>query len=144
MPTLLLWSTPAAIQTPLSTGLNALANNARAVSASISSTRAQYADVELLVTYGVAPSATGFVALYLCPALDDTNFPDGDASVAPAPNLQVGTCALRAVTTAQRVVVRQVVLPPVAYRWVVWNLAGQAMAASGNTLRTRTYSPESQ
>lgn len=144
MPNLILWSSPDAIETPQSTGLNSLANNARAISASISSTRDQYADAELYVTYGTAPSSTGYVALYLIPSLDETNFADGDASIVPSPAMQVGTFMLQASTSAQRIILRTIVVPPFPYKWLIWNRAGQAMAASGNLLRTRTYSPEVQ
>jgi hypothetical protein len=144
MPNALYWTTPAAIQTPIGTGLNSLANNARVVSGTMTVTREQYADAELLVTFPVTPSTNGYVSLYVMPTLDGTNFADGDATLGPAANMQVGTFAPQASTSAQRLVIRQIVLPAVNYRWLLWNRAGQAFAASGNTLRTRTYSPEVQ
>jgi hypothetical protein len=144
MPNAVYWTTPAAIQTPISTGLNSLANNARVVSATITSTREHYADAELLLTFAVSPAANGYVSLYLLPTLDGTNFADGDASIVPASNMQVGSFLPQINTNAQRLAIRQIILPAVNYRWLIWNRAGQALAASGNTLRTRTYSPEVQ
>lgn len=134
-----------ALATGLSTELNALANATySAASATIdnSTNLDLYIDLLLSVTYGTAPSAGGTVDLYVVPSLDNTTFADGGGSTAPAHALLVGSFELRAVTTAQNIVLRDIPLPQYA-KLVAYNNAGQAMAATGNTVKYRTYSMQS-
>lgn len=128
--------------TLLSTGLNSLANNALALSSAYDNTQAAagdgytLCDVELVVTYGVAPTANTGCTLWLLGTQDGTNYEDGDASTTPA-RLPDAVFPLRAVTTAQRVI-RRVWLPWGASKALLKNDGtGQAMASSGNTLKVR-------
>lgn len=126
----------------LTTGLNSLANNALAVSAAYDNTQGAagdgytLCDLELVVTYGTAPAANTGCSVWFLASQDGTNYEDGDASTTPARNPDV-VLPVRAVTTAQRVIRRA---------WLPWGLSkallkndgtGQAMAASGNTLKIR-------
>lgn len=126
----------------LTTELNALANNAGVTTATIenNATLDQYADFELLATFGVAPVADTTVDLYLVRTVDGTNFEDASAT-RPSPEF-VGSFVLDAVTTAQRKIVRGVMLPPTSFRLLIVNKAGQAMAATGNTLRGDFYNQQ--
>ncbi len=136
----------AAAATALSTELNSLANGSycTASAAIDNSTNLDLFDqLELNVTYGVAPSTGGTVDVFLLPSLDGTNYPDGGGATAPAPENQVGSFTLRAVTTAQRLSLRDIPIPPGLFKYVLKNSAGQAMAASGNTLKHRSYSMQS-
>lgn len=128
--------------TVISTAANSLANNTN-VAGSVYDNTAGAAgdgytlcDVELVVTFGTAPTAGTGVSVWFLQSSDGTSYEDGSASVTPAraPDLVL---PVRAVTTAQRIV-RQAVLP--------WGLltpllrndgTGQAFAASGNTLKIR-------
>jgi hypothetical protein len=128
--------------TLLSTELNSLANNSLALGAAFDNTQGQtgdgytLCDVELVVTYGTAPTASTACSLWLLATQDGTNYEDGGSSTTPArfPDL---TIPLQAVTTAQRIV-RRTWLP-----WGKWKPllkndgTGQAMSASGNTLKVR-------
>lgn len=131
----------------LTTGLNSLANNARAISAAFDNTIGQtgdgytLCDVELVVTYGTAPTANTGCSVWFLGSQDGTNYEDGDASTTPARAPDV-VFPLRAVTTAQRIIRRV---------WLPWGLmkvllindgTGQAMAASGNTLKVRPVTRE--
>jgi hypothetical protein len=144
------WSSyAAALASGLTTELNSLANGSySAVGSEIdnaaSGAHHMYADFELGVTYGSAPSAGGYVALFLVQAIDGTNYQDGGGSVAPPATAWVGNFPLRQVTTAQRVALRHVLLPNSKFKLVAQNNAGQAMAASGNTLGYRAYNEEVQ
>lgn len=147
MPNAVKWSALGTSTTAMSTELNSLANGSRAIASSAvdnDAARNMYADFELYVTYGVAPSAGGRVDLYLVQTLDGTNYADGSASVAPPMTSFAGSFPLRAVTTAQRIVLRHVLLPATDYKPLLDNQAGQAMAASGNTLKYRAYNAEVQ
>ena len=133
----------------LTTGLNSLANNALAISGAFDNTQTTGAgagytlcDVELVATYGSAPTANTAVAVWFLGSQDGTNYEDGDASITPARMPDV-VFPVRAVTTAQRIIRRA---------WLPWGLlkallkndgTGQAMAASNNTLKVRPVTAES-
>ena len=127
----------------LTTELNSLATATWSAASSAidnTSTLDLVSDFELYVTYGTNPSAGGYCALAVLPAIDGTpTFVDGGGSVAPQNSLIVGVFELRAVTTAQRVGLRDVVIPPGQFKVAVYNAAGQTMASSGNTLKYRTH-----
>lgn len=127
----------------MTTELNSLANNARAISGAMGAdgTAAHLlGDFELVVTFGTNPTAETTIDLYLVRAADGTNYEDGDASLRPNPNAFVGSFPLRAVTTAQRMVLRDVPLPPGLWKAVIHNNGtGQSFASSGNTLKVRPH-----
>lgn len=127
----------------MTTDLNSLANNASVLSAAAGGDTTDanlLGDFELVVTFDTNPTAGSTVELYLLRAADGTNYEDGSASVAPNPGSRVGSFPVRAVTTAQRIVLRDVPLPPGLYKALILNDAtGQAFAASGNTLKVRPH-----
>lgn len=142
MATTFSWATPEAAASALTTELNALANATRcAPSAAIdnSSGLYLYMDAELNVTYGTNPSTGGYCGLYLLPSLDGTNYADGDASTVPQKALLVGVFELRASTSAQRLELTRIPIPPRKFKLLVDNQAGQAMGATGNTLKYSRY-----
>jgi hypothetical protein len=126
--------------TALSTGLNSLANNALVASSAITLSTGepgyQRCEVELVVTYGTAPTANTACVVWLLREIDGTNYEDGSSTVTPSRNPDL-VFPLRAVTTAQRIVVTGD-LPPGSFVALLRNDGtGQAMAASGNTLKIR-------
>lgn len=133
----------ATINSVMTTELNSLTNNSRAISSAEGgdTTDAElYGDFELVVTFGTNPTADTTIDLYLVRAADGTNYEDGDASVRPSPDAFVGSFPVRAVTTAQRMIVRDVPLPPGLWKAVIHNNGtGQTFAASGNTLKVRPH-----
>lgn len=128
--------------TSLSTDLNSLANNTNSAASAAhdnATEKALWHDLELVVTFGTAPAANSPVEVYLIPSVDGTNYADGGGTVTPAPNLLVGVFYVRAVTTAQRVVIERVEVPPGLFKYVIRNVSGQATAATGNTLKYRPH-----
>lgn len=126
--------------TALSTELNSLANNglaAKATALSITSSLYVIAEVELKVTYGTNPTANTGCSVWWCREVDGTNYEDGfDASLTPARAPDV-VLPVRAVTTAQRII-RTCIIPPGAFYPLLKNDGtGQAMSASGNTLKIK-------
>jgi len=126
--------------TALSTGLNSLANNALVASSAITLSTGepgyQRCEAELVVTYGTAPTANTACVVWLLREIDGTNYEDGSNTVTPSRNPDL-VFPLRAVTTAQRIVVTGD-LPPGSFVALLRNDGtGQAMAASGNTLKIR-------
>ncbi len=129
-----------ASSTLLTTEMNSLAtgnrtNASAAVDNDGSSNRYLFGTFELVCTFGSAPTAGRTVDLYFLPTLDGTNYADGSSSVVPSDSGYVGSFAVRAVNTAQRLLLTGVPLPPTDFKVIVANNSGQTMAASGNTLK---------
>ena len=103
--------------------------------------RDMYADWDLLCRFQAAPSAGGYVALYFVQTVDGTNYADGADATVPAATALVGTFPVRAVTTAQRVSLRHVLLPATKFKPLVINKSGQAMTNTDdeNVLSYRPY-----
>jgi hypothetical protein len=124
--------------------LKALANNGQKISNEIdsTSTRLMYADFDLLTKFGTNPSAGGYVAMYFIQSVDGTNYADGDDSVAPPASAWVGNFPVRAVTTAQRVALRNILIPATKFKVLLVNKSGQAMSNvdNENVLSYRPYS----
>jgi len=136
------------VTTVLSTELNALAaSTGKAISAAIDNSNPDpttyqgdlFADLELAVDFVSAPTAGTVIELYLLPSIDGSVYPDGSTSILPQSSLYVGGFAVRAVTSAQVMVVRGVALPPGNYKYLVQNTTNQAFPATGSTLRQNTY-----
>lgn len=134
------------VATVLTTELNSLAaTTGKAISAALDNTTNLdlWADFELKVTFGTAPTLNSIVELYVLPSVDaGTTYPDGSGSVLPAPPLYAAGFPVRAVTTAQVIVVRGIALPPGLFKVLVQNTTAQAFPASGSTLRMNAYALE--
>lgn len=132
----------------LTTELNSLANNGTALASSafnntIGQTGDGYilCDLELVVTYGVAPTANTGVSLWFLQTQDGANYEDGSNSITPA-RLPDCVFPLRAVTTAQRII-RRVILSQGKFTPLIKNDGtGQAMAATANTVKVRPVTYE--
>jgi hypothetical protein len=95
-------------------------------------------DLELAVTFGTAPTADQTIDFYFRRSLDGTNFEDSSASRPPA-NGGVGSMPVAAVTSAQRLILPGVTLPPLTSKLVLKNSTSQAFSASGHVLRGLFY-----
>lgn len=139
------WSDLGSTQTYLSTELNALANDGRKIGAEIdnATAKAMFLAAELYVAeQGSARSAGAYVTLYLVPSVDGTNYTYGGDTLTPPATCLVGDFVLDAAVTARYVGLPCVAIPPTKFKLLVINKTGQAFAASGNTLKYRTYNRE--
>lgn len=136
------WNAPS-VTTVLSTGLNSLSNNTMSSASSTISNASNldiYVDVEVLLA-ALSPTSGAFVALYILEAVDGTNFPaqsDADLRLTTTQLLCIiplGTTA----STAQRVAVRNLVIPPGSFQIKLDNQSGVALASSGSTVKFNTY-----
>lgn len=125
--------------------IKALANDGQKIGSAVSGNRHRYAAIQLKATFAVAPSAGGYVEVYLIPAVDGTQYGDGSDSVAPPSTYRVTSLPVRAVTTTQYVG-DTVMLPPFNFKPLVINKSGQAMSNvdSENILSYRTFNEEVQ
>lgn len=126
--------------TVLSGGLDALANDAAATSAAITSARDQFANLELSVTFASAPTADRTVDAYIVRTVDGTNFEDASASRPPASGF-LGSFAVNNSASLQRLILAGVVLDVRDFQIMLVNKSGQAFTASGHTLKIQTYNP---
>lgn len=130
------------VSSVMTTELNSLASSTgKAISAAIDNSvnLDLFDDLELAVTFASAPTAGTVVELYLLPSIDGSTYPDGSATVLPQSALFVGGFAVRAVSTAQVMVMRGVASPPGSFKYLVQNTTNQAFPASGSTLRRNPY-----
>ena len=75
--------------------------------------------------YATNPSAGGYMAVYLIPCIDGTNYADGSASVVPQASLLIATFALRATTDGQRLAATRILIPPCKFKLLWENQGGQ-------------------
>lgn len=125
----------------LSTELNALASAGRSAAGTEVDNGANldmFGALELLVTFGTAPPAGGYVEIYMVTAPDGTNYEDGSNTIDPGTHKLIDRIPVRAVTTAQRLTGRMIPLLPEKTKFLLYNGSGQAFPASGSTLTLYT------
>lgn len=137
------WNAPSAAVTVLSTELNSLANaSITAASTAIANNTNldMYVDIEVNLA-ALSPSALSFVGIYIMEAVDGTNYPAPSAA-----DLRLAGTQLLAIiptgntgSTAQRVVARNILIPPASFKIILDNQTGSALAASGNTVKILPY-----
>ena len=134
---------PGSSATVMTTELNSLADTGKAISSEIDNSSVLYLfeDVEWYnAALGYTPTAGAVVELYLIRIdLANSVYEDGDASIAPPSTNLVGVFNIRASTSAQKHIIRQIPIPPSKYKYVVINLTGGALPSSGNTLKKQPY-----
>ena len=134
------WTTPS-IVTLLSTELNSLGSNTlSAASSAITSSVDIYADFELVLA-SLSPVAPNYCTLYILLAIDGSNYPSATGTILRnQPSQILCTFALdTTAATAQRVPLRNVMLPPGNFKFALDNQANVALGASGNTVKMTTY-----
>lgn len=100
-----------------------------------------YADIEINLA-SFSPAAGAYVALYILEAVDGTDYPGQSASdlrLTATQQLCVIPIGITA-STAQRVVIRNIEIPPTKFNFVFDNQTGASLASSGNTVKLLTYS----
>lgn len=132
---------PEAITTLLSTELNSLSagsGSALGTEYDNSASLFMWGLFELTVTFGTGPTADSTLDLFLVPAPDGTNYDDGSNSVFTQ-NASIGGFNMRSVTTAQKLSIYAVPLPPTKFKVNIQNNTNQTTAASGNLVKMIAY-----
>jgi hypothetical protein len=126
--------------------LKALASGGQKLGSAITGNRHRFCGIQLKCKFAVSPSSGGVVEVYFVPAVDNTQYGDGDDSVAPPITFRATVLPVRAVTTQQYVADAMVPLPPFNFKPLVINKSGQAMSNtdSENILSYRPYNEEIQ
>jgi len=95
-----------------------------------------FGEIELVLTFAVAPTAGRRINIYLSTALDGTNYNVGDAANAPSQAHLLGWVSVRAVTTQQRLRVQgpnlegKLSLPASKLKILIDNQTDQQISAS--------------
>lgn len=134
-------------ETLMSTDLNTLADdtvNVGTVLPDNTSNRYFYVEFELyLASVDLSAQTSPGVELYMVPSYDGTNYADTgtDASNSVYPPTQYLVCVLGVAETSavHRAVSPHIIIDPLKYTPVVINKTGAAFAATGNTLKSKTY-----
>jgi hypothetical protein len=82
--------------------------------------------IEVVFTFGVAPTPFKPLEIYLIYSMDGTNFEDGSDSVDPTCQM-AGSVPVRAVTSAQRVTIKGVPLRPFKFKVMLKNKTDQSV-----------------
>lgn len=149
MPTESKWEAPASIQTYLTTELNSLADGANKLGAKIDNVADGQNEMFLNLELSIAAQASSRssdarVEVFVLYSVDDTNFDMGDDSTDPRPDALATVLLLDAATTARYRVAVNLPIAPLDFKLLIINETGQAFAASGNTLKYRLHSVETQ
>lgn len=121
----------------LSTGLNSLADGSSATGSEIDNTTAldMFLDIEVyLASVDLSGQTAPYVTVHRIASTDGTNYED--TSAAPA-----FTALIAETSAAHRVLITGVPMTPGKMKLVLTNNTGAALAASGNTVKYRAYSP---
>lgn len=97
-----------------------------------------FGDFQLDVDFVSAPTVNLPVALYIVPALDGTNYGFGSASAVWA-GYNRGGWSMIASTAQQVLTIQGIPLPPLKFKIQVKNSSGQAMPATGTTVKLVPY-----
>lgn len=137
----------ASAATVLTTELNSLASGALSAASAAQDNdtaglRDLFAQVEIYIAaQGTNRSAGAYLALYLIPELDGTNY--GSTNDECAENYFAGSVSLDDGALAARyLIIDQVRLPVGDFKVALRNGTGQTLAASGNTVKLRAYTIE--
>lgn len=137
------WVAPEAIATYYTTELNSLADGSFvAVGSAIANESGlyQYIDLEIVLA-SLSPAAGAYIDVWLDATLDGTNYSDAGKALQTSSLLctvQLDTAS----TTAQRIVVRNLTIPPLGFKLQLRNKSGVALGASGNTLKYRRHNEQ--
>src|SRR5215472_2592898 len=133
------------LTTVLSTGLNSLTSGSMSAASSTYANQTNldiYVDLEVnLASFSPATSPAPYVSIYILESVDGSNFPAQSAADLRLTTTQlfcsvpIGSTA----TTAQRVAVRNLIIPPGAVQFLLDNQTGAALAASGSTVKILPY-----
>jgi hypothetical protein len=134
------WSAPT-LSTVISTALNSITHQATAASSTIdnTTTRYMYADIEVFLNFSSGtPISTAMCMLEFQEEVDGSNV-DAGFTDTETPLLAINIPIGQAAATAQRVVARQIPIPPAQFIVVFANETGLTLPASGNTVKFLYY-----
>lgn len=143
------WQAASTVTQIMTTQLDGLANDTISTASTEvdnSTNLDTFAWLELNVTFPTAPSDDSpSVDVYMTQAPDGTNYQDNPVSGGTDQgHLFAASFPVQKVTTAQRLVIGPIPLPPHKFKLFLDNQTGQAMNSTGNTLDIAVNNLEGQ
>lgn len=139
------WNTPGTLVTALSSVLTNLSSGSIATSSTAIANASNldiYADIEVVLSSTGTFASGAYVSIYALESVDGTNFPAQSAADLRLTSNQLLVVIPIGVTASstQRVVARQVVLPPANFQVVLDNQTGAPLnSGGGNTVKFLPY-----
>lgn len=128
--------------------LKGLANNGQKLGNAYdnNANRNMFAAFQLWCKGASAFTANTVCELYILSSTDGSTYADGSDTIAPGYHMLVGVFPLRAVATAQLIILRDIPIPPLKFKPLLINRGGQAFTNvdTENHLLMWTYNPEVQ
>jgi hypothetical protein len=90
----------------------------------------EYGWLELVVTFGSAPSTGGYVGIYMLTSPNGINYEDGSTTVDPGAHTWVCNIPVKASTSAQRVRSPLILLHPFKTKFIALNGTGVAFPST--------------
>lgn len=144
----ILWQTsPTSRGTALTTSLNSLANAAYSTVETAfdnTSNLDQFACAEFICTSTVTVGASAYVQVFLVQSADGTNYEDAPSSTNPGFHMLAATIGLNNTTALKRAISPWFRIPPGKFKPVLYNVAGVALPATGNSVTIYTANDEVQ
>jgi len=140
--TTLKWSSGTA-SSKLTTELNSLASGALSSgSAAIDNASGlyQYMDAELFIATGTTPPSNAYYSLYLFKSIDGSNFEDISTA---AKHAIVGVFPVANTSAAHRVVLSNILIPPLQFKVALENNTTLALPTGSNTLKIARHYEQS-
>jgi hypothetical protein len=128
MPNEILNTSPTNVTSPISSGSASADAGILGSEYDNETNRKRFATFVLNVTHATAATANRVWLLYLVFAPDGSNYEDGDASTKPQ-RMHVSAFPVRDVTTAQKIVMPAISLPPFKFKPLLWNDTDQSGAS---------------
>lgn len=149
MATTFQWTTPEAITTALSTGLNSLGDGNAALSAAINNESDLYTRINLEFAFDLYDNhtATGAsVIFWFLSTMDGTNYEVGSAGTpgqipSRSPDALMPV-PIRNSNFAGRCILTNVLIPPLAFKILFLSAIGGTIASSNNTLKYRRHNEQ--
>lgn len=127
-----------------SSQMSGLSTAQGALGAAVTGNTFQYCQVELQLATTGALSAGDFFSGYFLSAADGTNYEDGSTTITPARTADFIVPVRGVTNTSQRVTISSVILPPGAFKPLLFNLTSTAVSASVSLLSYTPYNDQIQ
>lgn len=131
------------IASVLTTELNSLANAAYCAASGAQGADGTggplFGDFELVLGSLNPTDNFALAELYILPSVDGTNYSDAPSATNPGADMLAGIFSGDYGSSAKRISLRDIPLPPGLWKAVLKNISGVSMAASGNTVKVRAH-----
>jgi hypothetical protein len=121
-------------------GTATIGNNTNLLGSTLNPSGFMFSTWDLFCQFHVAPTAGGYVDLYLLPSVDDITFSAGGTSVTPPSTAYIGTFpTFQNANSGMHLPLVNIPLTPLQVKPLIRNVSGQTIPANSGTLTVRLY-----